>query len=58
MQIKQVRNQMWVFEDDQPIRQAQESEVKRWATTKLIQSLKADAEASQNGNQNYNLKSA
>ncbi len=57
MQIKQVRNQMWVFENDQPVRQALDSEVKRWATNKLIQSLKAEPVPPQT-TPNLNLKSA
>ncbi len=56
MQIKKVRNQMWVFEDNKPVRQAEESELKRWATNQIIQSLKADSPPS-NPTQNLNLKS-
>lgn len=57
MQIKKVRNQMWVFEDNKPVRQAKESEVKRWATNQLILRLQADSPAP-NNSQNLNLKSA
>ena len=57
MQIKQVRNQMWVFIDNKPVRQALDSEVKRWATTMLIQSLQAESVPASNGN-NMNFKSA
>lgn len=57
MQIKKVRNQMWVFEDNKPVRQAKESEVKRWAANRLIQSLQADP-PSTNNPQTLNLKSA
>ncbi len=56
MQIKKVRNQMWVFEDNKPVRQAKESEVKRWATTQLIERLQADS-PNANNPQNLNLKS-
>jgi hypothetical protein len=57
MQIKQVRNQMWIFVDNQPVRPALDSEVKRWATNKLIQSLQTDSISTQN-TPSLNLKSA
>ena len=57
MQIKKVRNQMWVFEDNKPVRQAKESEVKRWATHQLILRLQAE-QPTTNNSQNLNLNSA
>lgn len=42
MQLQQIRNQMWVVANGQPLRKAQENEVKRWATVRLIETLKGE----------------
>ncbi|HRQ41035.1 MAG TPA: hypothetical protein PLD25_24225 [Chloroflexota bacterium] len=40
MQLQEIRNQMWVVVNGQPVRQAKDNEVKRWAVLRLIEMLK------------------
>lgn len=42
MQLQEIRNQMWVVVNGQPVRQAKDNEVKRWAVLRLIEMLKND----------------
>ncbi|MBE7530614.1 MAG: hypothetical protein HND44_20000 [Chloroflexi bacterium] len=42
MQLQEIRNQMWVVVNGQPVRRAKDNEVKRWAVLRLIEMLKND----------------
>jgi hypothetical protein len=42
MQLQEIRNQMWVVVNGEPLRKAKENEVKRWAVQKIIKALQAD----------------
>lgn len=45
MQLQEIRNQMWVVDNGQPVRQAKDNEVKRWAVLRLIEMLKNEKTA-------------
>ncbi|MCL4262390.1 MAG: hypothetical protein KJ069_04215 [Anaerolineae bacterium] len=42
MQLQEIRNQMWVVDNGQPVRQAKDNEVKRWAVLRLIKMLQTE----------------
>ncbi len=42
MQLQEIRNQMWVMVNGEPLRKAKEVEVKRWAILQIIQLLQAE----------------
>ena len=45
MQLQEIRNQMWVVVNGEPLRKAKESEVKRWATLRIIETLQMEKTA-------------
>ncbi len=45
MQLQEIRNQMWVVVNGQPVRQAKDNEVKLWAVLRLIEMLKNEKTA-------------
>lgn len=47
MQLQEIRNQMWVVVNGRPLRKAQENEVKRWATLRIIELLNRDTDKRQ-----------
>jgi hypothetical protein len=42
MQLQEIRNQMWIVDNGEPLRKAKESEVRRWATLRIIETLQAE----------------
>jgi len=45
MQLQEIRNQMWVITNGEPLRKAKESEIKRWAVLRIIEALQMDKTA-------------
>lgn len=45
MQLQEIRNQMWVIANGEPLRKAKESEVKRWAVLRIIEALQMERTA-------------
>lgn len=43
MQLQEIRNQMWVIVNGEPLRKAKDVEVKRWAVLQIIQLLQTES---------------
>lgn len=45
MQLQEIRNQMWVITNGEPLRKAKENEIKRWAVIRIIETLQMEKTA-------------